>query len=82
MLAASAWADQMLCLAALVTNGASSEGEFGDAHLGGISIKMALMKEGEQEIEHGDHGGQARVDRGRNAMADALEIADDGEHGE
>ncbi len=41
----------------LLTNGASLQGELRDAHLTRISVRMELMEEGEQEIEHGAHGG-------------------------
>ena len=38
------------------------------------------MKEREQNVEHGDYRSQASLDRGRQAMMDALEIANNGYH--
>src|SRR6266566_171099 len=67
-------------LPTLLTTGASLQREFSDTHFERVGVRVQLMKEREQDIEHSHHRSQTSLDVGPEAMMDALEVADDGDH--
>src|SRR5947209_9114611 len=64
----------------LLTSGASLQRKLRNTHFERISIRMQMMKECEQDIEHGDERSQACLNVRPEPMMDALETADDGYH--